>query len=154
MNSLSLQPVATVHYSGTHPNGEAWSEREASITLADTLPAEALDGIEDFSHLQILFYFDQLGPSDVIYAGHPRDNPVFPRVGIFSHRNQRRPNHLGISVVRLIAHEGRTLRVRGLDALEGTPVIDIKPVLQGRFEPLPSFRQPAWADQIMGMKRP
>ncbi len=67
---------------------------------------------------------------------------------VFAQRNKRRPNRIGVSVCRLIAIEGRDLLVEGLDAIDGTPVLDIKPVME-EFAPREPVRQPAWSHELM-----
>lgn len=148
MEEIKLYAVATVHNERDFPRSASCQNLISEITLADEIPDEAFDLIESFSHLQILFYFDRVDPEMVIYSGHPRNNPEFPVVGIFGHCNQKRPNHIGMTIVELISHAGRTIRVKGLDAINRTPVLDIKPV----FKEIPArdeIRQPAWADEIM-----
>ena len=79
-------------------------------------------------------------------ARHPRGNTSWPRVGIFAQRGKARPNRLGATIVQIEGREGRTLRVRGLDAVDGTPVVDIKPVFT-EFMPRGPVRQPAWSHE-------
>lgn len=79
---------------------------------------------------------------------HPRGNPNWPRVGIFAQRGKDRPNRLGVTVCRLLAIEGTVLKVKGLDAIDGTPVLDIKPYMQG-FAPREAVREPSWAAELM-----
>jgi tRNA (adenine37-N6)-methyltransferase len=79
---------------------------------------------------------------------HPRNNPAWPRVGIFAQRGKNRPNRLGLATVRILKREGRTLFVTGLDAIDGTPVLDIKPVLR-EFLPKEPVLQPEWATELM-----
>jgi tRNA (adenine37-N6)-methyltransferase len=81
-------------------------------------------------------------------ARHPRGNTNWPVVGIFAQRGKNRPNRLGATMVRVLAVEGRTIRVAGLDAIDGTPVVDIKPVI-GEFLPRGEIRQPRWATELM-----
>jgi tRNA (Thr-GGU) A37 N-methylase len=78
----------------------------------------------------------------------PRDNPAWPKVGIFAQRGKNRPNRLGVSVARVLAVEGHVLRVGELDAIDGTPVVDLKPVMR-EFLPRGEVRQPAWAGELM-----
>ena len=78
----------------------------------------------------------------------PRSNPAWPEVGIFAQRAKNRPNRLGLSTCDLVAVEGSTIRVRGLDAIDGTPVLDIKPFMT-EFGPRGSVRQPAWSRELM-----
>ena len=79
---------------------------------------------------------------------HPRGNRDWPEVGIFAQRNKDRPNHLGLTIVNVIKHDGRSLFVKGLDAINGTPVLDIKPVL-AEFLPHEPIRQPDWSHELM-----
>jgi tRNA (adenine37-N6)-methyltransferase len=81
-------------------------------------------------------------------ARHPRGNPAWPLVGIFAQRGKDRPNHIGVSRCRLIAVDGLAVRVRGLDAVHGTPVLDIKPYMV-EFGPHGDVVQPAWASELM-----
>jgi tRNA (Thr-GGU) A37 N-methylase len=87
---------------------------------------------------------------DEIQTGsrHPRGRTDWPRVGIFAQRGKDRPNRLGITVCRLLSVEGLALRVQGLDAINGTPVLDVKPVMRG-FLPRGEVREPAWASALM-----
>jgi tRNA (adenine37-N6)-methyltransferase len=111
------------------------------------LPFEALDGIEDFSHLEILFFFDQ-ATKTVQGSEHPRENPNWPKVGIFAQRKKDRPNHLGLTVVNLLKKEGRILTVGNLDAIDGTPVLDIKPLFD-EYMPKGKINQPGWTKELM-----
>jgi tRNA (adenine37-N6)-methyltransferase len=79
---------------------------------------------------------------------HPRGNPDWPRVGVFAQRGSGRPNRIGVTVCRLLAVEGRSLTVQALDAIDGTPVLDVKPYL-AEFAPRGEVRQPAWSQELM-----
>jgi tRNA (Thr-GGU) A37 N-methylase len=81
-------------------------------------------------------------------ARRPRDNPEWPEVGIFAQRGRGRPNRIGVSVCTLLSVDGKRVSVRGLDAIDGTPVLDIKPYMH-QFGPRGEIRQPRWADEIM-----
>jgi tRNA-Thr(GGU) m(6)t(6)A37 methyltransferase TsaA len=146
---FTITPVAWVGSTRVEPSDDNWDAEAATITLDDALPEESLTGLDEFSHLEVLFYFHKADP-DKVEPGlrHPRNNPDWPKVGVFARRGKNRPNHLGLSVVKLIKREGRTLHVEGLDAIDGTPVIDIKPLLNG-FLPRKPLLQPKWADEIM-----
>lgn len=145
---IEIKPVAFVHSERTEVSDDNWSG-ESVIELADWIPADALDGVSDFSHLEILFHFHKADPAKIkIGPSHPRNNPDWPKVGIFARRGKNRPNHLGLTVVKLIAIEGKKLRVAGLDALDGTPVIDIKPLMRG-FLPREELTEPKWSEEIM-----
>lgn len=148
-NLYQVKPVAYVRNHRRAVEDDQWGDVVSRLTLVPELEAEALAGIEAFSHLEIIFYFDQV-PDEKIQWGarHPRNNPAYPRVGIFAQRGKNRPNRLGLTIVRLLEREGRTLFVQGLDAIDGTPVLDIKPVLR-EFLPQGEIRQPAWATDLM-----
>jgi tRNA-Thr(GGU) m(6)t(6)A37 methyltransferase TsaA len=113
------------------------------------LEADSLAGLEEFSHVEVLFFFDRVAESEVEHRSrHPRGNPAWPRVGIFAQRGKNRPNRLGSSIARITKREGRTLHVVGLDAVDGTPVIDLKPVMK-EFLPREAIRQPEWSIELM-----
>jgi tRNA-Thr(GGU) m(6)t(6)A37 methyltransferase TsaA len=119
------------------------------IELLDPLKEEALEHIEDFSHVEVIFIFDRVDEQDIeTGARHPRNNPRWPRVGILAQRGKNRPNRLGHTIVRVVRRAGRTLEVEGLDAIDGTPVLDIKPVMK-EFLPRGEVRQPEWATELM-----
>jgi len=131
---VSLHPIAVVSNSRKEAIDDGWSVIISEIVLADNIPTEAFSGIEAFSHLEIIYYFDKAEDADVIYSGRPRGNPAFPVMGIFGQRKKDRPNHIGLCTVELLQHSGRTIRVKNLDAINGTPVLDIKPVFK-KFQP-------------------
>ena len=80
-------------------------------------------------------------------ARRPRENPKWPRVGIFAQRGSPRPNRIGVSVCRILRVDGTRIEVEGLDAVNGSPVIDLKPYMRG-FEPRGDVREPEWAREI------
>jgi tRNA-Thr(GGU) m(6)t(6)A37 methyltransferase TsaA len=145
---IVLHPIATVKNSRTEPIDDNWEAIIAEIELAGHLPTEAFDGISEFSHLEIIYYFDKVRKEDIVYSGRPRGNPDYPLVGIFAQRKKDRPNPIGLSTVELLEHTGRTIKVRFLDAIDGTPILDIKPVFK-EFEPKTEIKQPAWVEDLM-----
>jgi tRNA-Thr(GGU) m(6)t(6)A37 methyltransferase TsaA len=146
---MTFEPVAVVRSTRRAIDDDHWGGVEATIELCDGVPAESLSGLDGFSHAEIVFVFDQLEPSAVVRGSrHPRDNQRWPRVGIFAQRARARPNRLGTTIVRIISCEGSRLHVRGLDAIDGTPVLDIKPVM-AEFLPREPVRQPAWSTELM-----
>ncbi len=149
MTDITVSPVAHVRGGRAEAKDDHWGKEQARIVLADTLPAEALMGLDAFSHAEILFHF-HLVPDEKIEtrARHPRGNPDWPRIGIFAQRGKNRPNRLGVTVCRIVSVSGREMIVEGLDAIDGTPVIDIKPVLR-EFLPRGEVRQPDWASALM-----
>lgn len=127
-----------------------WGASRARIQLdGGTFTPEALAGLADFSHVEVVFVFDRVPPEKIERgARHPRGRLDWPLVGIFAQRGKNRPNRIGITVCRIIAVDGLALEVEGLDAVDGTPVIDIKPVMR-EFLPRGEVRQPAWAGELM-----
>ena len=146
---FKLTPVASVSSPRTTLADDDWGAVVSEIILADELPEDCFDGLTEFSHLEIIYLFDRVNPDKIVVgAEHPRENPAWPKVGIFAQRKKNRPNRLGLTSVELIAREGRVLKVRGLDAIDGTPVLDIKPVM-AEFLPRGELRQPSWSQELM-----
>jgi tRNA-Thr(GGU) m(6)t(6)A37 methyltransferase TsaA len=146
---IILQPVAVVHNARHAVEDDNWGLIESAIELLPELPEAALDGVESFSHVEVLYFFHQVPASEVVTgARHPRNNPQWPEVGIFAQRGKNRPNRLGASIARVVRRAGRTLYVVGLDAIDGTPVVDIKPLMR-EFLPQDEVRQPPWVAELM-----
>ncbi|MBC7506347.1 MAG: SAM-dependent methyltransferase [Sandarakinorhabdus sp.] len=147
--TFSMTAIGHVDGGRHEATDDAWGSNRASIVLADGFAADALAGLDGFSHAEIIFVFDQLPETEITTAARrPRGNPDWPLVGIFAQRGRNRPNRIGVSVCRIIATTGTRVEVEGLDAIHGTPVLDIKPVLVG-FLPRGETREPDWAAAIM-----
>src|SRR5207248_1698599 len=108
---ITLQPIGIVHSGRSEMRDDGWDDVPASIELNAEFSDEALLGLEDFSHAEIIFHLDRI-PESMIERGalHPRGNPNWPRVGIFAQRAKKRPSRLGATIVRILGREGRTLR--------------------------------------------
>ena len=146
---ITLTPIAYVKNSRSGMKDDFLGNVISEIVISDTLPEACLDGIDTFSHLEIIFYFDKASKSDTIDgASHPRGNKDWPSVGIFAQRKKDRPNHLGLTTVKLISRNGRTLAVQWLDADNDTPILDIKPVAK-EFLPREEVIQPVWMKELM-----
>ena len=146
---IDLNPIGVVHNERTELSDDHWGEVISSIELLPPLTAESLEGLETFSHVEVIYFFDRVPEEKVESASrHPRNNPAWPKVGIFAQRGKNRPNRLGACIARVLARQGATLSVSGLDALDGTPVLDIKPVLR-EFLPRTEVTQPGWATELM-----
>ncbi|MFE9695180.1 SAM-dependent methyltransferase [Micromonospora sp. NPDC005806] len=144
------RPVAFVVGGREEVFDDAWRDVTAVIRLdAGQYSEEALYGIDAFSHLELVFHFHRV-PVEKIETGarHPRGNTDWPLVGIFAQRGKNRPNRLGVSRCRLHRVDGLDLHVSGLDAVAGTPVLDIKPYM-AEFDPMGEVRQPEWSSEIM-----
>ncbi len=145
----SITPIGFVKNIRKDMSDDFWGSVESEVEVVKEIPTEALDGIEAFSHLEIIFYFNQLKDEEVFMgARHPRGNPNWDRVGIFAQRAKIRPNKLGLTIVKLIKREGKKIFVSGLDAIDGTPIIDIKPVMK-EFLPHEEVKQPEWSIELM-----
>ena len=148
-SALRFEPVATVVGGRNEPVDDGWDGVEAIVRLDERFEPEALDGLAEFSHVEVVYVFDRVDPADVeTGARHPRGNERWPRVGIFAQRAKDRPNRIGVSICRRLLVEGRDLHVAGLDAVDGTPVLDLKPVM-AEFAPRGETRQPEWARELM-----
>jgi tRNA-Thr(GGU) m(6)t(6)A37 methyltransferase TsaA len=148
-SEIVLRPIGWVRGGRTQPQDDSWDREEAGIELDGSFGADALAGLDGFSHIEVIFHFDQV-PDNDIQAGarHPRGHADWPLVGIFAQRGKARPNRIGVTVCRLLSVTGTTVKVRGLDAIDGTPVLDIKPVMTG-FLPRGQITEPAWANELM-----
>jgi tRNA (adenine37-N6)-methyltransferase len=146
--SISLNPVAIVKNSRKDLSDDFWGTVISEIELLPGTPAEAFNGIDAFSHLEIIFHFDKSDKSKIVFNGHPRGNTNWPDVGIFAQRKKDRPNAIGLTIVELIKREGNTIWVKYLDAIDGTPILDIKPVMK-EFLPVAAIKQPPWSTELM-----
>lgn len=146
---FTVRAIGYVRSSRTEVRDDFWGKAEAVIELMDDMPADSLDGLTEFSHVEVLFVFHRTDPNAVAPgAWHPRNNPSWPRVGIFAQRAKGRPNRLGTTIVRVLGVEGRRVRVAGLDAVDGSPVLDLKPIM-AEFLPVNPVQQPAWSRELM-----
>lgn len=135
-----MDPVGVVRSSFTPESGDKWSIADV---ILDEKYTPALKGIEDYSHIIILFWMNIISGSDRrVLKVHPRGREDMPLVGVFATRSKARPNPIGLSVVELVAKEGNVLKVRGLDAFNGTPVLDVKPY--DYYDVKQDIRVPEW----------
>lgn len=148
--NVFLSPIGVVKTTRIAAEDDHWDAVESRIEL-DTakFKSSSLEGLAAFSHVEIIFYMDQV-KSDKIEAEtrHPRSNPEWPKVGIFAQRGKNRPNQIGTTICRIKRIEGTTLHLIGLDAIDGTPVLDIKPWVE-EFGPRGHTQQPAWITELM-----
>ena len=145
----SIQPVAYVNNNRKEIVDDNWGSILSTIELAENINTSSLKGINEFSHLEIIFYFDKVSDPQIPFeARHPRNNQAYPEVGIFAQRGKNRPNKLGVTMVELVDVKERALIVKGLDAIDGTPIIDMKPVMK-EFLPKGEVRQPNWSISLM-----
>lgn len=146
---FEMKPIGHIEAARVVVEDDFWGGMEARIVLTDAVEPDALAGLEDFSHAEIIYVLDQVPPEKIIRgARHLRNNPAWPKVGILAQRGKNRPNRIGSTIVKIIRREGATLVVSELDTVNGTPVLDIKPVMQ-EFLPRPPVTQPIWSLELM-----
>jgi tRNA-Thr(GGU) m(6)t(6)A37 methyltransferase TsaA len=145
-----VTPIGWVRSSRSEPIDDDWDTVQSEIVLdEERFGKESLAGLETFSHVEVVYLFDRVDEARIeLAARHPRGNPDWPEVGIFAQRAKLRPNRLGVTACRLLEIDGLTVRVEGLDAIDGTPVLDIKPVMT-EFLPRGEITQPAWSHELM-----
>ena len=127
-----------------------WATVSARIELdPEVVDLDATAGLEAFSHLEVVFVFDRVDPATVCRgARHPRGRQDWPRVGILGQRAKDRPNRIGLTTCEIRAVGPGWIEVTGLDAVAGTPVLDVKPHMVG-FAPRGVVREPGWAQELM-----
>jgi tRNA (adenine37-N6)-methyltransferase len=148
--TYALRAVAHVRGGRAEPDDDDWGAVRCRIELdPQVVGPDALAGLQDFSHLEVVFVFDRLPESEVeTGARRPRGRADWPRVGVFAQRGRNRPNRLGVSICRILEVGTMAVEVEGLDAIDGAPVLDLKPVMSG-FLPRGPILEPAWAVELM-----
>ncbi|MEM9133208.1 MAG: SAM-dependent methyltransferase [Actinomycetota bacterium] len=146
--SFEVTAIGRVESGRDQPLDDDWGDVVSTIRLdAERFEPDVLFGLDDFSHIEVLFLFDRVDESSVnLSARHPRNNPDWPLV--FAQRAKGRPNRLGATTCEVVAVDGLDIRVRGLDAIDGSPVIDIKPYVR-EFAPRSEVTQPEWITELM-----
>jgi len=142
---IKLKPIGFVRNEIKQPpapSSEWWRDTISEMVIDESL-TEALDGLEEFSHIIVLFWMNRGKMTEVPLKVHPMARQELPLTGLFTTRSPIRPNRIGITTVHLLQRQGNTLRVKGLDALDGTPVLDIKPYLPG-YDTATDARVPSW----------
>ena len=148
-DAFAVKPIGMVRSPRKDLTDDFWGKVDAEIVLAEHLPDGAFAALGEFSHVEVIFLMDRVDPAKVeTGARHPRERIDWPLVGIFAQRGKARPNRIGLTRATIQNVEGRVLTVRGLDAIDGTPVLDIKPWMK-EFAPIGATRQPAWATELM-----
>ena len=148
--TFTMRPIGSVRSARDEAIDDDWDSIPTRIELEpDRFGPEALAGLDAFSHVEVIYVFDRVDEDKVVVgARRPRGRADWPLVGIFAQRAKDRPNRIGSTVCEIVAVDGTALEVRGLDAVDGTPVLDLKPYLAG-FAPRGAVREPAWAMELM-----
>jgi tRNA (adenine37-N6)-methyltransferase len=147
---VTLQPIGVVRDGRTTSDDDYWGGFISTIELdTDRFGPDALAALDTFSHVIVIFRFHLVDEAAKERGGrHPRGREDWPVAGIFAQRAKRRPNRLGLTTCRLVSVNGTRLTVEGLDAMAGTPVLDLKPYL-AEYEPRGKVSQPAWSHELM-----
>jgi len=150
VNDYRVRAIGVVRAGRAAAIDDDWDTVESRIELdPDVLDADATLGLQDFSHIEVVYLFHLADEAKAcVGARRPRGNPDWPLTGILAQRAKDRPNRIGVTVCRLLGVDQRTLTVQGLDAIDGTPVLDVKPYLSG-FAPRGDVREPQWSLELM-----
>ncbi|MEU1616778.1 SAM-dependent methyltransferase [Streptomyces sp. NPDC005722] len=150
MPGFEITPIGTVSNDRTDvQHTDNWGAVRSTITVDERFGEACLQGLEGFSHVDVLFVFDRF-PEDGDDHREPRPyrgRSDLPPVGVFAGRGPRRPNRIGVTSCAIESVRGRELTVVGLDAVSGTPVIDLKPTIR-EFRP-ENVEQPEWVGRLM-----
>ena len=143
-----VRAVAYIRNDRSEALDDNWDDVVSTVELAEGVPDESLRGLSEFSHVEIVFFADWAedvppGP----WHRHPRGNHDWPDVGVFAQRNKDRPNRILLSTVAIDSIARRSFSVRGLDGIDGTPVLDIKPVFRWSV-PRGDLRVAPWSDEL------
>lgn len=145
-----MKPIGIVRSSRSVVEDDSWDKEDSYVELdSSQFSGEALAGLSEFSHVEVVFYMDQVNPEKIEKtARHPRNNPDWPKIGIFSQRGKNRPNQIGATICKIKGVDGTKLLLKGLDAVDGTPVLDLKPWVK-EFGPRGETFQPPWISELM-----
>lgn len=147
-SKFEINVIGTVCSSRNEPEDDSWDAETSRIELSEPFDGRSLLGLADFSHCIVIYVFDKADWGESNMSRHPRGNKDWPEVGIFAQRAKDRPNRLGVTVCRVLRVDGSSLHVSGLDAIDGTPVVDIKPWMV-EFGPRGEVVQPSWSNELM-----
>ena len=148
--NITVTPIGHVRTTRADPTDNNWDAETTRIELdATCFAGDALLGLDSFSHVEVLYWFHHAeAATPTLGACHPRGNTDWPLAGIFAQRGKNRPNRIGLTICEVLRVDSTTIHVKGLDAIDGTPVIDLKPWMSG-FAPRGEIREPRWAHELM-----
>ncbi len=141
---ISIKPIGFVKNNVKKPRFGNFAD-EISEVIVDKKFSEALDGIDGYSHVIIVYWMDKAVGYSIKHQ--PQGNPDVPIVGIFACRCPQRPNPIAITTVKLLERKGNKITVKGLDVLNGTPVVDIKPYWP-QYDKVENEKIPAWVNKL------
>lgn len=148
MANMTVTPVGIVHNERSDvQDTDHWGAVVSTISIDARFGDDCLLGLDAYSHVDVIFMFDRLEERESYHPSRPRGRTDLPKVGVFADRGPRRPNRIGTTTCRVLAVNRRELRVVGLDAVTGTPVLDLKPTM-AEFQ-ASDIRQPEWVGRLM-----
>jgi tRNA-Thr(GGU) m(6)t(6)A37 methyltransferase TsaA len=148
---INMKPIGIVHnevnspFGGTGNRPRGWGNVLSDLVLEEQY-ADALDGLEEYSDILVIFWIDRSHPPESMKR-HAQGREELPVIGIFAGRAPYRPNPIGLTAVALLGRDRNTLKVQGLDAIDGTPLLDIKPYTPA-FDLKPDAKVPDWCRQL------
>ncbi len=148
MEKIEFAPIAYVSNDRDHLEDDDWGDVVSEIRLRDDLSPELLRGLDSFSHVEVIFVFHRIPASKKVPdLRHPRNNQAWPKLGLLAQRSSYHPNPIGLCTAKVLRVDGRVLIVQGLDAVDGSPILDIKPVFR-EFLPVDT-KQPQWVSELL-----
>lgn len=147
---IRFNPIGVIHSPALARVDDVWGGVKCRIDLdSSQFTPDCLVGLDDFSHIEVVFFFHRVPESEIARGlRRPLHRLDSPKVGIFAQRGKARPNRIGVTICRLLSIQDLSLEVVGLDAIDGTPVLDIKPYMR-EFAARGEIRQPGWVDELM-----
>jgi tRNA-Thr(GGU) m(6)t(6)A37 methyltransferase TsaA len=150
MTEYTVKSIGFVHSPRVEIDDDNWGNVVSRIVIdLSVLDPDALIGLDTFSHIEVIYLFDQISSEKALTGSrHPRGNPDWPKVGVLAQRAKFRVNRIGLTTCELVTVGADFIEVRGLDAIHGTPVLDIKPHMK-EFGPKGEVREPHWVSELM-----
>lgn len=143
--TIKVKPLGKAKNSVTKPTLPGWKDVTTEIVIDKTY-TRGLDGIEDYSHVIIVYWMDK--EKECHLKHHPQGREDIPFIGIFACRCPQRPNRIAISTVELVKRKDNVLTVKGLDIVSGTPILDIKPYTP-QYDKVSKTKVPDWVNKLV-----
>jgi tRNA-Thr(GGU) m(6)t(6)A37 methyltransferase TsaA len=148
MDDIEARPIGVVKGPVAEPRDDEWGEVVSEVHFDQDL-TPGLEGLEQFSHALVVFWMHKSSfQSDSDLVRRPRGRADMPELGIFAQRAKHRPNPIGVTAVRIVGRSGAVLTVKGLDAIDGTPILDVKPYVPA-FDTRTEATVPGWMQRLM-----
>lgn len=143
--TIRIKPLGKAKNKVSKPMLPGWKDVETEIVINKKY-VKGLDGIEDYSHVIVVYWMDK--ETECHLKHHPQARLDVPYVGIFACRCPQRPNRIAVSTVEMLSIKNNVLKVKGLDIVDGTPIIDIKPYTP-QYDEIRNSKVPAWVEKLI-----